>query len=66
MKVVDDASQDLGPTQACIVIRPQHYLKMSINKNLVRNVIMIKEDLIYKPRTDLEDQETSKIWIELK
>ena len=26
---------------------------------------MIKEDIIYKRRTDLEDQETSTIWIEL-
>merc|ERR1712240_920945 len=39
------------------------HTKMSINTNLSRNVIMIKEDLIYKRRTDLEDKETSTIWI---
>ena len=42
------------------------HTKMSINTNLSRNVIMIKEDLIYKRRTDLEDTETSTVWIELK
>jgi len=42
------------------------HTKMSINTNLSRNVIMIKEDLIYKQRTDLEDIETSIVWIELK
>merc|ERR1712240_888005 len=42
------------------------HTKISINTNLSRNVIMIKEDLIYKRRTDLEDTETSTVWIELK
>ena len=41
------------------------HTKMSINTNLSRNIIMIKEDIIYKRRTDLEDQETSTIWIEI-
>merc|ERR1712240_873999 len=41
------------------------HTKMSINTNLSKNIIMIKEDIIYKRRTDLEDQETSTIWIEL-
>merc|ERR1712240_613959 len=42
------------------------HTKMSINTNLSSDVIMIKEDLIYKRRTDLEDIETSTVWIELK
>merc|ERR1712240_293787 len=42
------------------------HTKMSINTNLSRNIIMTKEDLIYKQRTDLEDIETSTVWIELK
>ena len=41
------------------------HTKMSINTNLSRNIIMIKDDIIYKQRTDLEDQETSTIWIEI-
>merc|ERR1712240_896013 len=40
--------------------------KMSINTNQSRNIMMIKEDLIYKRRADLEDAETSTVWIELK
>ena len=42
------------------------HTKMSINTNQSRNIMMIKEDLIYKRRTDLEDAETSTVWIELK
>merc|ERR1712240_172005 len=42
------------------------HTKMSMNTNMSRNIIMIKEDLIYEQRTDLEDTETSTIWIELK
>merc|ERR1712243_335523 len=41
------------------------HTKMSINTELSRNIIMIKEDIIYKRRTDLEDQETSTIWIKI-
>ena len=42
------------------------HTKMSINTNQSRNIMMIKEDLIYKRRTDLEDAGTSTVWIELK
>ena len=42
------------------------HTKMSINTNQSRNIMMIKEDIIYKRRTDLEDETTSTIWIELK
>ena len=42
------------------------HTKMSINTNQSRNIMMIKEDLIYKRRADLEDAETSTVWIELK
>merc|ERR1712002_971840 len=42
------------------------HTKMSINTNQSRNIMMIKEDLIYKRRADLEDETTSTIWIELK
>merc|ERR1711873_370813 len=42
------------------------HTKMSNNTNQSRNIIMIKEDLIYKRREDLEDNTTSTIWIELK
>merc|ERR1712240_956986 len=42
------------------------HTKMSINTNQSRNIMMIKEDLIYKRQTDLEDEQTSTVWIELK
>ena len=39
---------------------------MSRNTNQSRNIPMIKYDIIYKRRTDLEDQDTSTVWIEIK
>ena len=42
------------------------HTKMSINTNQSRNILMIKDDIIYKRRTDLEDQDTSTVWIEIK
>ena len=42
------------------------HTKMSLKTNQSRNVIMIKDDIIYKRRDDLEDETTSTIWIELK
>ena len=42
------------------------HTKMSLKTNQSRNVIMIKDDIIYKRREDLEDKTTSTIWIEMK
>merc|ERR1712240_894556 len=42
------------------------HTKMADKTNNSRNVIMIKNDLVYDKRQDLEDDETSTVWIELK
>merc|ERR1712240_255237 len=42
------------------------HTKMANKTNNSRNVIMIKNDLVYDRRQDLEDDETSTVWIELK
>merc|ERR1712240_503900 len=42
------------------------HTRMSINRNQSRNILMIKDYIIYKRRTDLEDQDTSTVWIEIK
>ena len=42
------------------------HTKMSDITNQSRNIIMIKEDIIYKRRKDLKDNITSTIWIKLK
>ena len=39
---------------------------MANTTNNSRNVILIKNDLIYTRRHDLEDDNTSTIWIELR
>merc|ERR1712240_978051 len=42
------------------------YTKMSNRTNNSRNAILIKNDLVYDRRHDLEDDITSTVWIELK
>ena len=42
------------------------HTKMADKTNISRNVILIKDGLVYKRRSDLEDDETSTVWIELK
>ena len=42
------------------------HTKMSNNTNNSRNAILIKNDLIYTRRDNLEDDITSTIWIELR
>jgi len=39
---------------------------MAKDTNQSRNILMIKEDIVYTRRTDLEDQNTSTVWIEIK
>ena len=39
---------------------------MSVNTNQSRNILMIKDDIVYKRRNDLEDENTSTVWIEIK
>ena len=40
--------------------------KMAKLTNRSRNILLIKDDIIYKRRYDLEDDITSTIWIEIK
>ena len=42
------------------------HTKMSDRTNNSRNAILIKNDLVYDRRQDLEDDTTSTVWIELK
>ena len=42
------------------------HTKMSLTTNRSRNIMLIKEDIIYVRRNDLEDDITSTIWIEIK
>ena len=39
---------------------------MANKTNMSRNIILIKDGLVYKRRNDLEDEDTSTVWIELK
>ena len=42
------------------------HTKMSAETNQSRNAILIKNDIIYNRRHDLEDEITSTIWLEVK
>ena len=39
---------------------------MSVITSRSRNILLIKDDIIYKRHYDLEDDITSTIWIEVK
>ena len=42
------------------------HTKMSKNTNQSRNILMISEDIVYKRREDIEDENKSTVWIEVK
>merc|ERR1712177_140559 len=42
------------------------HTKMADKTNRSRNIILIKNDLVHKRRSDLENDDTSTVWIELK
>ena len=62
-----NAQKTINNTPFCIYTDYKiEHTKMATLTNRSRNILLIKDDIIYNRRHDLEDDITSTIWIEVK